>query len=403
MSFYGLGFGNFKIGYQTGNDVYTRQLPIFTQLWRSFINGQQEKWVSISNNEYNLYKTTPELFITINKKATMFSNGIFVVKDKNGKVLENDPILSLLENPHPLYDRNRYLMSVMVDMCVFGNHIDYLKKNFETRVLPDAIVPLPTSEISIKETGKQFEALTIGEIIEAYKFNTLQKTYTPEQIMHMKSSSEDGILGISPFHSLQMPISNIRGAYGFRNVNITQNGGLGLISPEKMSDAFGGNMLSDDHRKNIQDQFVEDNGVFDGQSRYKFSQVPVKYEPLNYPIKDSMLFEEISEDWMKIIDAFGLNRNIFSFKDGSKYSNLIEGLRMAYQDSIIPFAEQFCYLLTTKLCDNGKYIELDYSHIPALSDNEKEKAMINKMKSESLKVLIENGLTLQEARTVIGI
>lgn len=407
MNFYGLSFGKFRFGV-AGNDTYTSDFNLFTALYRTFSNvGNKEENISISGNEFNLYKTTPELFLTVNKKASMFSNGVFKIKDwKTGNEIENDPLLKLLENPSPLFNRNLWLMQVCIDMEILGNHLTYLKRNSENLTLfpnPDGLIPLPADKVKIKKTGKQFEALKIEEIIEAYKFDDINATYLPNQIFHLKRQGDDGVIGNSPLHAIKMPIANIRGAYGFRNLNIAKRGGLGLISPAKMSDAFGGNIMTPEQRSEIEKEFTKSHGYGDNQTSYRMSPIPVDYNHLAYPIKDQMLFEEVNEDWQKIIDSVGLNRNIFSFKDGAKYSNLVEGLRMTYQDTIIPFAELFCFELTKALKLQGKYIELDYSHIPALSENEREKAMVNKMKAESLKILIENGLTLEEARAVINI
>jgi hypothetical protein len=118
-----------------------------------------------------------------------------------------------------------------------------------------------------------------------------------------------------------------------------------------------------------------------------------------------MVFEEIDADMMKIIDAVGLNANIFSQKDSPKYENLLQGVKMAYQDAIIPFAEMFCFAMNDAmgLFDKGYYVELDYSHIPAMKEDEKSKAEIVKLKVDSRKVLMESGMSEQDANIVTGI
>ena len=66
---------------------------------------------------------------------------------------------------------------------------------------------------------------------------------------------------------------------------------------------------------------------------------------------------------------------------------------MAYQDGIIPYAEDFTYNLTKflKLDLEGEWIELDYSHVESLKDNEKNKAEIHKLKAEAYNTLLQSG------------
>ena len=361
----------------------------------------------MTNNEFNLYTTTPELFIVVNKFATMFSNGVFVIKDyKTNKVIENHPLLKLLEKPNPLMNRNTWLMDIAVNYNIYG--ASYIHKNQGSALseYPSILMNLPNADLSIKKTGKIYLATSIEEMIEFYRLrSTNDKIDTNEVIALKRYNSSDPCKGLSPLEALQMPLTNIRGAYGFRNVNITKKGALGIISADGR-DSIGSLTLEEQDKLDLEKQFTtQTHGIFDGQSSVKFSSKPINYQHLSYPIKDSMLFEEVSENMMKIIDAYGLNRNIFSSKEGAKFANLAEGLRMAYQDAIIPFAELFCFALNDALglFDKNIYVELDYSHIPVMKDNESEKATTVKTQAEAVKILIENGMTDLQAESIVGI
>jgi len=201
-----------------------------------------------------------------------------------------------------------------------------------------------------------------------------------------------------------MPISNARAGYVFNNVNLSKKGALGLITPTG-SDAIGVKDMAEETQIALEKQFTEKHGIFDGQTPVKFSKQPVDYKNLNYPIKEQMIFETINHTMQKVIDAIQLNENIFSRDKQSTFTNMNEGLKMAYQDSIIPFAELFCFALNDSLglFDLGIYIELDYSHIPALQENQKDVATNAKVKSEALQGLVSIGYTIQEAEQLLGI
>lgn len=398
-------YGNILSGFFSGGTDNLTRTPKLYNHGRMNLTSDVEIYDTISNKEFNLFKSTPELFVVFNKKAQMFSNGRWVVKNyKTGEIIENDPLYLFLEQPSPLLSRNEWLMMLSLNYDIFGNVIALINKGSRLSEVPQSINFLPNGEIKLKQKAKIFRATEIDEIIEYYKITNTNESFSPEEIFHLKTSNpENPVLGLSPLHPLQMSISNIRGARGFRNVNITKRGALGIISPNG-KDAMGVQNLRPDQRQDIEKQFADEtHGIFDNQAPIKFAQIPVEYQQITYPIKDSLLFEEISEGMMRIIDAVGLNENIFSKDKGSTFANYQEGLRSAYQDAIIPFAENVCFALNQKLglFDQNKYIELDYSHISVLQKNRKEEAFTMKMQVEAVEKLVQMGKPLDEAMKIV--
>lgn len=399
--------GNSIRGLFQGTDRFTRGLNVggYHDLIGNY-NTPQEVYETISNNEMKLFKTTPEVYIPIMKKATMFSNGVFRVKDyKTNEVIENHPLIKALEKPTLTMNRNEWMIANCVNIHLYGN--SYMYKNQPNPLSNPfkVLFPiLPNSEMIIKTTGKSYKMTEKNEVIEAYKLQNNGDTFTTDEIIHMKMYSEDGIKGTSILEALQMPISNARAGYGFNNVNLSKKGALGLITPTG-SDAIGVKNMTDEAQQALEKQFTEQHGIFDGQTPVKFSKQPVDYKNLNYPIKEQMIFETCNQAMQKVIDAIGLNENIFSRDKQSTFTNMNEGLKMAYQDSIIPFAELFCFALNDSLglFDLGIYIELDYSHIPSLQENQKDVATNAKVKSEALQGLVSIGYSIQEAEQLLGI
>jgi hypothetical protein len=120
----------------------------------------------------------------------------------------------------------------------------------------------------------------------------------------------------------------------------------------------------------------------------------LNWQPMTFPTKDLMLFEEINDDFLTIIDAYGLNANIFSRQTGSTYENLSEGIKQAYQSTIIPEAEELAMNRSQLfgLISKGEWLELDYSHISVLQENEREKAEVLEKKANAMKTLSELGI-----------
>ena len=407
MKFFGIRGNNFSFGFQSGTDHLTRGLPI----WSNIINKiygltTQEVWDTVNNNEYKLFSTTPEVYIPVMRKANLFSNGRFVVKDwKTNEAIENHPLIKLLENPTPLMNRNEWLIANSVLHDIYGNVYIYKNKPSNLTEYPNSLPILPNDDIKLEVSGVKYKQNKEDEIIKRYILSTNNETFEPSEIIHLKNFSTDGIKGQSILEALQMPVSNARGAYGFNNVNITKRGALGILSPAKGGDALGMFTLDETAQKEIEQQFVNDNGIFDGQSPIKLAKVPVEYTQMSLGIKDQMIFETINQTFQKVIDSLGLNANIFSSEKGATFNNGDAFLKSAYQDCVIPFAEKFCFALTNKLnlVEQGIYIELDYSHLPCMQVNGTEIAKEMQMKANALNVLISAGYSIEDAESTLGI
>lgn len=390
-----------------GTDRFTRTLPVNgDNNIPSIFGGARIVYETIDNREFELFNTTPEIYIPVIKKANMFSNGIFRVHDyKTNEIIESHELLKLLESPNPLQNRNEFLKAISINYDIYGNSYTYKNVASGLAKYPTTLTTLRNDDIAIDVIKRSYTATEIDEIIKNYalKSNPALK-FEPSEIVHIKNFSIDGVRGISMLHALNMPLSNGRASYGFLNANQSKKGGLGIISPTG-SDAIGALSLEEEDKKELTKQYLNDNGIFEGQNAVKISNKPINYQNTNYPIDTQLIMESIDLSMKKVIDAIGLNQNIFSQDKQSTFNNLNTGLKMAYQDCIIPFGEQVCYALNDAmdLFSKGIYISLDYSHVPCMQENESEKAMEYKMKAEAVGKLVEIGYSLQDAETLLGI
>lgn len=134
------------------------------------------------------------------------------------------------------------------------------------------------------------------------------------------------------------------------------------------------------------------------KDKLMITEADVSWTPMSYPTKDLQLFEELTEDKMAIIDAYGLSYYLFSQSKGATYSNVKEGMRMTYQDTIIPETKQLYATMSHQLglVDEGLYIKPDFSHIAVLQDDKTSEA--NMVVS-----LVQNGvIDANEGRNILG-
>lgn len=377
-----------------GKDSYT-QTPLMNL--NQIFNGKEAQYVSISGEEAHLYNTTAELYSVISRKAQMYSNGIFKhYKTVGGKVVEilDSPIVKILENPNPLQSRNEWLMEELIHTSLFGNSFVYGMRAFSNDA-PKVMYNLPADRMRVIPTGKIYNQYKIEAIIKHYllrNYDGTEQIYETKDVIHSRiTDPKNPILGQSPLHSLQMAISNIRGAMGYRNVLINERGAIGMLS-NVSKDGDGAIPLTEKEQKRINDQYLKNNGISDGKSKVIITNSSLQWTPFTYPTNDLMLFEEITADLQRIIDVYGMKKELFSEDKSATFSNLLEAKRMTYQDTIIPYAEDFSYKLSQYLGLDliGQWVQLDYSHVEAMQENEKTKAEVLNMKASAYNTLSQD-------------
>jgi len=118
---------------------------------------------------------------------------------------------------------------------------------------------------------------------------------------------------------------------------------------------------------------------------------------MSYPTKDLLLFEELTESKLAIIEAYELNPNIFV--QSSKYENVKQGLKMTYQDTIIPETNEMYDTITHQIGLDAEGLRLvpDFSHLPVLQTDKREQ-------SEIAINLVDSGVAdTNEARSIVGL
>jgi phage portal protein BeeE len=366
-------------------------------------------------NPHNIFMTTPQLYAVINRKGYLLASGIWkhYKTDRNGKVVEveNSPYVKLLENPNPLVHGNDLIRQWNENKCVFGNNYEYVLKAFANQDLPDQLTNIDPTTVGIKTSGKYYKQTSMADIIQYYeifeKGNSISvDKLPPNEVNHSKMiNSMNAIKGESPMIPIHMPISNIRASYQFRNVIMTKKGALGLLT-NASKDSSGAVPLLEPERKRIDQEYQRQYGIGDDQSKLIMTNASLSWQAMTFPTKDLMLFEEISEDFLTIIDNYGLNANIFSRNQGATFENMNEGLKQAYQSTIIPEAEELAMARSKQfnLLAKGEFLELCYDHIPVLQENEKEEADVLQIKANAIKTLAESGLfTSDEIKLIVEI
>jgi hypothetical protein len=169
-------------------------------------------------------------------------------------------------------------------------------------------------------------------------------------------------------------------------------GAIGILSA-KNSDMGGAIVMTPEEKKALQK---------DWYNRQKddliITEADLSWTPMSFPTRDLMLFEELNADKLALIDAYGLNANIFSSEKGSTFSNVRDSVRMVYTDTIIPETQQMYDTIMHQfgLAQQGYYLKAHFDHLPVMQHDEKLASEAEKIKVDTYSVMLRDGVISKE-------
>lgn len=397
--------GNFLTNlFKTGNEYTNRfinqvtgRMPYANQVW-----GKKEAvWVD-TNDAWRLFVEIPELRAIIDKRAEMMSTNKPCLYDKNGEKVESHWLVDLFQNPNAMQSWNDVIYSLSVQDALYSNAFAYCpKRSFDIRNL---IVPLPANKIQINLSGKKLNAMDNEDLITNFKFtydDDSKETIEWQDMLYF--TTDDGmnlVKPISRIDSLRYPLSNIKAQYHKRNVLLENIGSIGILSTQS-NDMGGAIPMTPEEKETIRRDWYRRS-----KDELMITESQVNWQPMSFPTKDLMLFEELTADKIAIIDAYGLSINLFSTEKGATFSNVKDSIRMVYTDTIIPETQSMYNSLMKQLgLDSEYYLKAEFHHLPVLQVDERDKAEVTKLKAETLEKIAALGveLTPEEIRHVTGL
>ena len=381
------------------NDFRVNHNSVTNQVW----GVKQPVWID-TDNAYRHYLEIPELRTVVNKRASMMADGMPYLEDLEGNVVENHPwIFNLINNPNPTQSWSDVIFTLSVNDALYSNSFAYApKRSFG---IVNLFVPLPSNQIVINLSGRRLKQFEDEGLIDSYTFyyddNTKEKLSVEEVIYLM---TPDGLNIVNPnsrMDALRFPLSNIRAGYSKRNVLLENIGALGILSA-KSNDIGGAIPMTPEEKREIQQDWYRRS-----KDELIITEADVNWQPMSFPTKDLMLFEELTADKMAIVDIYGLNSYVFSQEKGATFSNVKEGLKMAYTDTIIPETKSMYDSLSEQLglIEEGYKLCVSFDHIPVLQTDANQSAQALDTRASALLKIQQSGveLTDDEARIILDL
>lgn len=368
----------------------TRQIfPPAVQIW-----GKKEAVWLDTGDAWRLFIDIPELRAVVNKRATMMSTNKPILHDKDGNVVENHWLNDLIKKPNAVQSWSDVVYSMSVQDALYSNVVGYCPlRSFGIRNL---IITLPNNKIQINLSGKKLKQMDRENLIDSFIFTyddgSTEKIELQDAVYLTTADGMNIVRPISRIDSLRLPLSNIMASYRKRNVLLENLGAIGILSAQS-NDMGGAIPMTPEERQKIQKDWYRRQ-----KDELIITESNVNWQPMSYPTRDLMLFEELTEDKLAIIDAYGLNYNLFSSEKGATFTNVRDSIRMAYTDTIIPETQQIYDSLMAQwgLQQEGYHLEANFDHLPVLQDDASQKASAEKTKVDTYSVMLKDGVVTQQ-------
>jgi len=363
------------------------------------------------------YARCPPLAAIINRKAQAYINGRTSFVNTRGKdVTDKNPdarrIMALLARPNIFQSWREFEAQQKIYIDTYGFCIGLPLGNpvgFDAS-WAKSIWNIPSYMVSAEEARKiaWFKAEKISDILPTIKlkYKDLNIEIATDELCIFKDfvpGMGSQIFPDSRIRALAMPINNIISAYESRNELINYAGSQGILTPE--TDAQGPIPLKEGEKEQLQADFKRQYGIKKGQSRYIISPAAMKWQPMGKATKDLMLFEEITDDIMRICDGYGYPSPLLNSEKGPSVSNTDSYKKQVYEDAIIPESiniyEQWNRWF--KLEPTNITMVKSYDHLPILQQDQKLAGQAELYFAQALLIQFQNNLiTLNQWRLEQG-
>lgn len=343
----------------------------------------------------------------INRLASSMANGKWwIVDKKNNDVSKNHEYISnLINRPNPLQTRTELIKQIDVYRNLYGITYVYAVVPEGYNLISDAISLWPINPERIEPVFKKdiiYFAQNIEDIIEKYVITIGNTTINvnPKHILTVRDSYGD-ICAFDEFKN----ISRIGGLYHeVRNIIQAQEaiyalnkdrGAQGIIT-NKTKDVSGNIPLSPAEKKQIEDEYKKKYGLGENQAKILITDSDLGWQQMSFNVKDLMLFEGIKQNIESIADALNYPFELLANQKGTTYANRSEAIKYLYQDNTIPasiiYNEKFSEFFEL----GNDRIDIDFSHIAYLKEDEAKQAESRLKRSQSLKIDYTLGVITRE-------
>lgn len=347
----------------------------------------------------------PAVLKVFKLQCDMFSQGEVYVY-RNGKRLENDPFINLINNPNPFQQKSQFLWDAMFWKMI-GNAYCYVDSNS---------VASETNKLYIMDSGKMIFPAdmnkyrdmlvvsnatldTINDLKIIYsRVDGTQDTIKWGNITHVPDLSNgtgNWFKGQSCIDALYQIISNSKASPSSKNVTVRYAGKY-MVAGQADPNNVNQEMMGEDEKTSIERR----------TNSYRTVTAVKSMIDIKRFVESGAIIGELDasywDDYFKIGSMFGIPRDVLEASlKGSTYENqeIARGAHVDY--TLQPFGDQFMGALGRRFGYTTKSIKMSWDHLPFTNAKAKQKAETDKLNSEALINYMKAGVKLEEINSTL--
>lgn len=365
------------------------------------------------NSSLRAYQRCPVVSSIINRQALATINGKVTIIDEKGKEsqrMQAKALRQLLKRPNPLQSGKQFRAQNNVYKRIYGYCpvLRMVPVGFENDFSAWRLWNIPPWMIQVEDNTDLF-------FLAASKpFNSIRLTYMgrsvpldPANVFFLcETQISTGLFESNSSHdnvSLNLPdskllpvdknIDNIISSLEGRGTLNRERGPMWILSNDSADSPDAGMFpIDSDAKKDLQTDFLQ-YGITKGQKKAIITDAKLKLQTVGFDVGQLKLLEGEIQDAKFIADQLNYPPYLLGLVD-AKFDNQQIAERNMYTNSIIPDAEsddeQWGDFF--KLEDFGLSIKTDYSHLPALQEDDAKASTSRLMLTQALKIEYEAGL-----------
>lgn len=349
--------------------------------------------------------SVPHLNTVISTGAELFSLMEIKHVDKNGKEIENSPVIEFLRQPNPLQILEQYLYEFYVLNGVYNKtfHHKLQGLSYPLQTIPDALWLLPSGWMKINTTGNLYRQSTLEGIIENYELiaNQQKDVYDVDRVIYMAEGIGQSPLNpVSRIEALQIPLSNIVASLKSNNIIITERGMIGFISSDASSNDGDGQLPFDSKEsERMRKEYMKQYSLDGRGGHVGFTHAKVKWTPMTFDVAQLGLSITLEESFASICAAYRHDRDIYPSTKGATYENKQQGLKSTITNGLQPLADKLMRQFSKNFLKpgSGEKLIADYSHLPAMKEDERLAAQGRLYQAQANSLMLSDGVISHES------
>jgi len=307
-----------------------------------------------------LYRTQPWVYTVVNKIAKALARlplKAYELDEASGsrQRLREHPLASLLRTPWPGGSQYSMVEFVMIQKLVHGNALLVQEQSQQMGAPPVALWPVDWAQVKILR-GKTTP-------IAGYRVETgaVRKTWLPDEVLHFRAASIDGIAGISPLQPLARTLT-LEDAAQRASISSFRNGmrpATAYVVPGR---------LQPQQRSELEAKLRQQNTGVDTRGGNMLLEGGADLKSVTHTAQEAELVMSRKLNREEVAATYNVDPTQIGILDRATFSNVEEAHRGFYMDTLGPEATQVEDVFSTQLISRffdfeGTFVEFDMADV----------------------------------------